>query len=103
MFSSRGCTDRPCGHLFCRSCAERRFSSTNTCSLCDAAFDIESELVELTHERSTDTAIAAFALAATYPEEAWRILVDATLFCRTQTALYGTREIWMRSKETEVR
>lgn len=80
----------PCGHIFCRPCAERRFSSTNTCSLCDAAFDLETELIELSHERSQEAAVAAFSLAVTYPEEAWRILVEASLFCRTQTALYGT-------------
>ena len=80
---------RPCGHIFCRQCAEQRFSSTNTCSLCDSAFDIETELVELIHQRSPEASIAAFSLAATYPEESWRILVEASLFCRTQTALYG--------------
>lgn len=94
---------RPCGHIFCRPCAERRFSSTNTCSLCDAALDLESELVELTHERSAEVGLATFALCATFPEEAWRIFVEASVFCRTQTALYGTREIWIRAKETEVR
>ena len=92
----------PCGHIFCRPCAERRFSSTNTCSLCDAALDLESELVELTHERSAEAGLATFALCATFPEEAWRIFVEASMFCRTQTALYGTREIWIRAKETEV-
>jgi hypothetical protein len=63
---------------------------SNMCSLCDAPFDLDNDLQELLHHRGNqEMSTAAFALAVTHPEDAWRILVEATAFCRTQTALYG--------------
>ena len=88
-----------CSHLFCRPCAESYFSQSGLCPLCDARLGGEGDIVELQGDKSPAGCLRAFSLAAFHPETAQRLLTDALSFARAQTALYGTREVWVKGQE----
>ena len=90
-----------CDHLYCRKCAEKDFSRKLQCTLCDADLSDDGGITELDCSKAADLARAAFALALTQPDEALRVVFEATKLARQQTALYGTREIWARGCENE--
>ena len=48
-----------------------------------------------------DAAAACFAYTAFSTADALPVIIEALQFARAQTALYGTREIWLRAKEAE--
>jgi hypothetical protein len=61
----------------------------------------EGELAALDCGDAGALACAAYALALTAPDDALRILYEATIVARQQTALYGTREIWVRGVDVD--
>ena len=91
----------PCSHLFCRGCSERYFSRKLTCPLCSVEFASGDAISELAVERSAEAAAATFAFAAFHSEEALRVVGDALAFARAQTALYGTREVWCKTRDAD--
>ncbi len=92
------CYKTPCAHLFCQPCATTHFGRALTCPLCNAELAGDA-IVELTADRSPDVAIALYGYASFHGAEAERISADAAAFARGQTALYGTRETWVKSQE----
>jgi len=46
-------------------------------------------------------AVKVFSFGAFFCEDAQRLLGDALNFARSQTALFGTRELWVREKELD--
>ena len=90
-----------CSHVFCRACAESFFSKRQICPLCDAAVGGEAGIIELATDKSPAACLRAFALAVFHPEDAQRLASDALTWARSQTALYGTRECWLKSQEVE--
>ena len=90
-----------CNHLFCRGCAERHFGRKMECPLCDASVEGDGGLVELDAAASPEAAAACFAFAAFHLGDAQPVFADAVTFARAQTALYGTREVWLKDKDAE--
>ena len=71
------------------------------CPLCDAGVDGEGGLVELDAGATPEAAAACFSFAAFHLGDAQPVFADAVAFARAQTALYGTRELWLRDKDAE--
>ena len=90
-----------CSHLFCGPCTTRSLSKSGPHSLCPLCDQPAEDLLLLTSDRSTETAVRFFSFAAFYPEDALRLVTDAAVFARSQTGLYGTREVWMKQQEVE--
>jgi hypothetical protein len=88
-----------CNHLFCGPCTARAFQGVPApllCPLCDMAVE---DVHRLSGERSMEHALRVFAFSVFYPEDALRLVSDAAVLARTQTALYGTREGWVKAQE----
>lgn len=89
-----------CLHLFCAICAQRFFGRALECPLCNANLTNDA-IVELSADRSPEVAVAVFSYNAFHSEEAMRVSAEALIFARSQSALYGTREVWVRIKDVE--
>ena len=80
-----------CQHLYCPPCAERHFSVKLACPICSRGLTPD-DIVELVHgEDMTDAMQATFTLACVRIEDAMRLVQEAAVFCREQTALIGER------------
>ena len=90
-----------CLHLFCENCAQKAFSVTLTCPLCDASLSGDGGVILVTPDRSSETAIRVFAFAAFHCDDALRLVHDGVSFARAQTALFGTRELWVKDRELD--
>jgi hypothetical protein len=89
-----------CLHLFCSVCAQRFFGRALECPLCNASLSNDA-IVELSADRTPEVAIAVFSMAAFHSEDAMRVSAEALVFARSQSALYGTREVWVQKKDVE--
>ena len=85
-----------CSHLFDRQCAERFFGQALTCPLCSATLS-RDDIVEISAARPTTAAF--FGYAVFHLADVLRAVGEAVAFSRAQTALYGTREVWVKAKE----
>ena len=61
----------------------------------------EGSLIELIPDHSPEMAVKVFAFGAFFSEDGQRLMADAATFARGQTALYGTRELWLKEKEMD--
>ena len=81
---------RACLHLYCPSCAEKHFSIRMVCPLCSKSVAEDGDLVELNNSPDLSApALATFSLACLNLDVAMKMVLDAVVFCRTQTALSG--------------
>ena len=87
-----------CSHLFDRNCAERFFGASLTCPLCSATLS-RDDIIEVSATRPTTAALFGFAVF--HSPDVLRAISEAVTFARAQTALYGTREIWVKAKEAD--
>jgi len=54
--------------------------------------------MQLNHSHDMEVMSQVFAFLATYADDSFEIIAQAMRFKREQVALYGTREIFVRSK-----
>ena len=91
-----------CLHLFCEACAHKSFANQSLiCPLCDAGLNGDGGVILITPDRSAETAIKVFAFAAFHCDDALRLVHDGVSFARGQTALLGTRELWVKEREAD--
>ena len=91
-----------CSHLFCDACARAYFARGHVvCPVCDGDVSGEAGILRLSHAHGLEALAAAFAFAASFPEDALAVAAEGIRFRLEQTALAGTREIYVRAKQAE--
>ena len=91
-----------CSHLFCDGCARAYFArGAVICPVCDGDVGGEAGILRLSHAHGLEQLAAAFAFAASFPEDALAVAAEGIRFRVEQTALAGTREIYVRAKQAE--